>query len=224
MLALATLTSGCGGDESASTTPFTSFTLRGTVLADDDRDTEPLPDDSALAVIWDLVDPDVVGFGLKLGPWVPLSGTPPIDFELEIDAAPARELLIQLADRNAIAVACLYLTRAPEGGLSDTLLVFGAAQLQLLVYVERPVTPSSPAAAFLHGTTSAGYHVADVESPELPEGCTSIETADQRGFVRYSGTCPRDTLTVAPDDLLAPIEASFRGFKRMLYENLETAW
>jgi hypothetical protein len=46
---------------------------------------------------------------------------------------------------------------------------------------------------------------------------------DERGFPRYTGTCPQDALVLAPDDLNSNVIV-MEEWVEVHYENLETAW
>jgi hypothetical protein len=132
-----------------------------------------------------------------------------------------------MADGNALAVARIW-WMDPVGfdpvQVTGTMYQgYGGADDNVIVYVARDVVAGEATSRFLHGTPSAGYHILSVARP--PEiGCWLTGVPDARGFERLSGTCPRNALTVAPEDLNTTVVVAPSGMERLVYEDLETAW
>lgn len=106
----------------------------------------------------------------------------------------------------------------PGGGFSS----YGSAGEHAVVYLADDVMAGGATSRFLHGTPSAGYHIVSVDRPQS-ESCMLTAVLDERLFPRYSGTCPRNALSIAPDDLNTTVVVT-PGWDELVYEDIETAW
>jgi hypothetical protein len=189
-----------------------------------DSAAEDMPEGTGVAIIWDLFDPRGYMDGVRFGQIVTTTGDVPGAFWIDITQPPRREFLIEMADGNALAIARVPWVSlqgfAPEpgGGWSG----HGGVSDHVLVYVRDDVALDSPTASFLHGTPKTGYHMLKVDRPEAID-CGGTHAPDERGFVRYTGTCPRDRLVPAVDDMGTQLSMS-PDFREIPYEDLETAW
>jgi hypothetical protein len=186
---------------------------------------EEVPSDTAVGLVWDLIDPDGYELDTQFGELVDVTGDVPFDVELDLSQPPPDPMLIDMADGNALAVARVaWLDRQGFNPVSGTTYSgWGGAHGHAVVYLARDVVADGATSRFLHGTTSAGYHLVAIDWPPPPLSCMLSSTLDARGFLRTTGDCPRNALTVAPDDLGTTVTVT-SGSDDLVYEELETAW
>jgi hypothetical protein len=196
--------------------------LRLALRASPDDD---VPSDTAVGLVWDLVDPEGYVLGSQFGELIEVTEEAPFDVELDLSQPPPEPLLIEMADGNALAVArILWLDR--QGFNAETGTTYsgwGGAHEHAVVYLAQDVAADGATSRFLHGTPAAGYHLVTIDWPPPPTSCTLSSTLDAQGFFRTTGDCPRNALTVAPDDLGTTVVVT-PGSDDLVYEEIETAW
>jgi hypothetical protein len=198
--------------------------LRLSLRASED---DVVPSDTAVGVVWDLVDPDGYSEPTQFGELIDVTGEVPFDVELDLSQPPPEVLLVEMADGNALAVANIrWLDRTGFNNTvsGETYSLYGAATEYAVVYLAEDVVPDGATSRFLHGTPSAGYHLMTIDWPPPPEECWLRTTEDERRFPRHAGTCPRNALTLAPEDLNATVVVTPGPLERLVYEDIETAW
>jgi hypothetical protein len=184
-----------------------------------------VPSDTAVGLVWDLVDPEGYVLGSQFGELIDVTGEAPFDVELDLSQPPPEPLLIEMADGNALAVARVrWLDRQGFNPVTGTTYSeWGGAHEHAVVFIAQDVVAEGATSRFLHGTTSAGYHLVRIDWPPPPTSCSLSSTLDERGFWRRTGDCPRNALTVAPDDLSTTVVVT-PGSDDLVYEEVETAW
>jgi hypothetical protein len=188
---------------------------------------DAVPSDTAVGVVWDLIDPEGYSEPTQFGELIDVTGDVPFDVELDLSQPPPEVFLVDMADGNALAVANIrWIDRLGFNNTTtgDTFTIYGSAVANAVVYLAEDVVPEGATSRFLHGTASAGYHLLSIGWPPPPESCWLSTKPDERSFPRHTGTCPRNALTLAPDDLNTTVVVAPGPLLRLVYEDLETAW
>ena len=143
-----------------------------------------------------------------VGAQVPITGSFPASFQLELFDAPPPEALLPTADGHALAFgwimaveedADLVFDFTVEEGFDE---ILGISERHVIVYADSDVPADSPWGQYLGGAITAGYHLIEAVGggvecdPGVPE---SIDTCYQ-SLVRFQP---------APADLATEIELRF---------------
>ncbi|MET0411007.1 MAG: hypothetical protein ABW217_06910 [Polyangiaceae bacterium] len=213
------LTSGCSGQVDSDyrgESPDVAATL-------DIDPRQKLEGDTAIALIWELMSPRAFDLGQPFGDFVSVTPKSATTFRINVIQPPTPELLVDVVDGNALAVAKLLWVHvdapsfapAPAGAYS----ILGAAENHVLVYVRDDVAVDSETARFLHDTPAAGYHIYELDRAELVPPC---ETRSWRegDCDQVESTCARDVLLPTPDDLRTSVPITASGNDRFLFEDL----
>jgi hypothetical protein len=125
-----------------------------------------LADGAKLALVW-------VRFGINIFNYPhdasvkKVRGSFPSSFEMPLFDPPDDDMLMSMThdgqtDGARVAVAYLLVYKADAVDLSNVGSIIGAAQDEMVVYVEGTIQPGSQIAQFVHGELSPGYHLMKV--------------------------------------------------------------